>query len=260
MLPAEVTKLTESFIAVFDAEHPRAIEFRGCRNSVARHYKGGIEFQSAAFVKIGRNVQDFVRGRAKFIWEKMQEAVRHTGTPFYADLSADLQSQLQSYMQLTMDKAGEFIREVRTETNTASGYETELLRELSNIIPKLNAEIDLFCAEYRMNEKRKNESQGPTIIYNLHGANPRVNVNSIDQSVNVTNVSKPTLFANLREQLNGIEDEELRASLLKKTSELENEAGKPSYVQRYAEFVALAANCMTLVAPFIPALTQLLPS
>jgi len=49
-----------------------------------------------------------------------------------------------------------------------------------------------------------------------------------------------------------------RATILEKLTALEQTQGSSSYAQRYSEFIAAAANHMTLIAPFIPALTELL--
>lgn len=98
-----------------------------------------------------------------------------------------------------------------------------------------------------------------TIIYNLHGANSRVNIQSHDQSTNVVTVSPTDLFAELRKALSdGVSDEGQRKALVRKVAELEAREGSPSYTDRYKEFMALAADHVTVIAPFVPALAQLL--
>lgn len=98
-----------------------------------------------------------------------------------------------------------------------------------------------------------------TIIYNLHGANARVNIQSHDQSTNVVNVSATDLFNELRKALSEkVLDEAHCKELIRKVAELESTEGSPSYVEKYKEFMALAADHVTVIAPFIPALAQLL--
>jgi hypothetical protein len=41
-------------------------------------------------------------------------------------------------------------------------------------------------------------------------------------------------------------------------NELEQETGRQGFARKYAEFMALAADHMEVLGPFIPALTQLL--
>lgn len=49
-----------------------------------------------------------------------------------------------------------------------------------------------------------------------------------------------------------------KASLRAHVDEMASEQGTPGFMARYASFIAAAANHMTLVAPFVPALTALL--
>ena len=96
-------------------------------------------------------------------------------------------------------------------------------------------------------------------VYKLAGANPGVNVNSVDSSVNVLTVNSDRLFSELakviREQ---VEDTELRDQLSATVQQMEQTRGTPEFTCSFQSFIALAANCMTIVLPFIPALTQLL--
>ena len=97
-------------------------------------------------------------------------------------------------------------------------------------------------------------------VYNVSGANPRVNVNSTDNSTNVSAVDNAVVFRDLRGALARLQDEDLRGKLDALVGRLEQAQGKPSFVEAYKEFIAIAANCMTVVAPFLPALAQMLPS
>jgi|GEM_PF-4563198 len=80
----------------------------------------------------------------------------------------------------------------------------------------------------------------------------------VTQSLAGTFGSAP-VFPALRK---AIEDSNLETDeqtpLLNGLSEMELAPDKPIYIDRYSAFMALAANHMTLVAPFIPALAALL--
>lgn len=99
----------------------------------------------------------------------------------------------------------------------------------------------------------------PMIYYNVTGANTRININSVDGSTNVVNAGPEKLFAELRDAIAGIAEQD-RATLLQKTDELEDSVGHNSFPSKYAEFVALAANHISILSPFIPALAQLIQS
>ena len=99
------------------------------------------------------------------------------------------------------------------------------------------------------------------VVYNvqLSGENARFNLNSIDLSSNVVDVQVGDLFAKIKQVLSdAVEDAEERASLLRRAAELESAVRTPTFVERYKAFVSSAADHMALLAPFLPALTQLL--
>lgn len=91
-------------------------------------------------------------------------------------------------------------------------------------------------------------------VYNISGPGARVNIGSVDKSVNVVTVSTAELFSRIREKLPPDVSPEVRARL----DELEAARGTPEAVSAYQRFMAAAANHMTLLAPFLPALAQVL--
>ena len=99
----------------------------------------------------------------------------------------------------------------------------------------------------------------PQVIYNLIGPNTRVNVQSSDSSTNVVNVESATLFGSLREAIeNSLMDSTASGRLMQNVDAMESAVGTRAFAERYGEFVAAAADHMAVIAPFLPALTQLL--
>lgn len=118
-------------------------------------------------------------------------------------------------------------------------------------------------ATYQMRVRRgdapRSSARTDTVIYNVTGPNARFNINSVDSSTNVVNEAPAELFQALRDAIHSrIPVVRERDEILATTVELEREIGKPRFAQRYAQFMALAANHMEALGPFIPALTQLL--
>jgi endonuclease V-like protein UPF0215 family len=71
---------------------------------------------------------------------------------------------------------------------------------------------------------------------------------------------KPNVFEQARKAIESrVAQESERVEILKRLEALEKVKGKKAYSIRYREFVAAAADHMTVLAPFIPALTQFLP-
>ena len=92
----------------------------------------------------------------------------------------------------------------------------------------------------------------------LHGDHSRVNVNSIDNSTNVTSESNTVLFARMREQATAIDNTVEREAILGRVVALEKAQGSSGFFQAYQHFIEAAANYMTLFAPFLPALAHML--
>jgi hypothetical protein len=97
-----------------------------------------------------------------------------------------------------------------------------------------------------------------THTYNLNGPHARVNNNSIDASVNTSFASSQQLFAEIRDALTSLEDVKQRAQLNAHIDEMEATQGTPGFLARYQAFVQGAANHVTVIGPFLPALSQLI--
>jgi len=119
-------------------------------------------------------------------------------------------------------------------------------------------------AHYQIEVRKESRPPDPsraqsTIVYNLHGPNSRVNIHSSDTSVNVVDATPNELFENLRATLREVvTDRDERSQLLKSVAALEATHGEPGFVSAYQDFITLAAAHMTVLTPFIPALTQLI--
>ena len=87
----------------------------------------------------------------------------------------------------------------------------------------------------------------------------RVNLNSVDNSSNVSNTQAHEVFHRTRHLLQtGVEDSEERAALLQSVNEMEATHETQDFITKYKDFMGLAANHMTVLTPIIPALTTLL--
>lgn len=96
-------------------------------------------------------------------------------------------------------------------------------------------------------------------VYNLIGPNARVNIQSTDSSTNVVNVESTVLFDNLRGAIRtSISDSELRKALMVCVEAMEAAVGTRTFADPYKNFIALAADHISVFGPFLPALTQFL--
>ena len=102
----------------------------------------------------------------------------------------------------------------------------------------------------QINKKTQN------IVYNINGTNSKVNINSVDNSTNNITVTPQEIFLQLEKVIS--EQIENNQELIKRLTEMKENQGKPMFKDKYQGFIASAANYMTIIAPFIPALTQML--
>jgi len=94
-------------------------------------------------------------------------------------------------------------------------------------------------------------------VYNANGPNSRININSTDNSKNYSN-DTDLLFEDLKLAIAGIIDEGIKEKSSQILEELNKSKHTSSYLTNYQNFISLLANHMTVIAPFIPALTQLI--
>lgn len=91
----------------------------------------------------------------------------------------------------------------------------------------------------------------------VSGTNSRVNINSSDNSTNTSLTGD--IFNDLRRAVEcGVPDASTRKAIIKNIDEAEKMNGRDGFLQAYQAIISSAANHMTIVSPFLPALTKLL--
>lgn len=114
--------------------------------------------------------------------------------------------------------------------------------------------------EIQMSDLNKQNTTVNNTFGTVHG---RVNVNSSDNSTNF-HISTSQVFNSIRDAFNSqtqiLLPQPERENLLSCVDAMEADVGKPSFTKRYQDFITAGANHMTLLTPFIPALSSLLGS
>ncbi len=124
-----------------------------------------------------------------------------------------------------------------------------------------NRQITYVISRYKAYLQSLDEQeprQPQSITYVASGTNARVNVNSADSSVNVINAEASEVFDQLRERLTQIEDDVKREEIATTIDNMESAYGSGNFLPWYKEFMAVMADHVTVFAPFLPALTNLL--
>jgi hypothetical protein len=97
---------------------------------------------------------------------------------------------------------------------------------------------------------------GGHFTFNVSGPNARVNFGSHDHSRNI--VADHSVFGDLKSAIKSAptnSDEQSR--LIALVEDMETQTGsRSSFLSAYQRFIASAANHMTIIAPFLPALTK----
>lgn len=134
---------------------------------------------------------------------------------------------------------GNFERQLQIRTQTIA-HELACQIEQRKMIPKM----------------KRPEPAGVTINYHLED-NARVNVNSTDQSVNSVTVTQQQLFTTIRDTVTQQIAGEDQQTILAKLDELEHAQGTKSFSEKFTVFLAVTADYITVLGPFMPALAEL---
>lgn len=113
------------------------------------------------------------------------------------------------------------------------------------------------CLELAAMTAEESPPSGPLTI-NVSGQNARLNVGSVDNSSNVVSSTHAKVFAEARQAVETQVAGKSRDALLTRLEALEKAVNTPSYAARYKEFIQLAADHVTTLAPVITALAGFL--
>jgi len=126
-----------------------------------------------------------------------------------------------------------------------------LIRDVHKLLKRINMD----------REDAKPRPQSATIpssqVINVQGPNSRVSINSEDRSVNIINMNAKA-FADLRAAADEISEPAERRQFLAEVDLLEEAHQKGNFLAGYQRFISQVADYMTIVGPFIPALTKML--
>ena len=196
----------------------------------------------------GKHIDDLVQARLN----GLLEGYELHGVPLDEQLAANATREVMNLKSTLLLSAHKVVTNVDMGLATPEQF-AQLVQGECRIS---RASVDVQVERRRLSPKKESSV---TNVYHVHGHNPRWNVNSTDNSVNVVTISSEQVFSNLRQELTSrvTASDELK-DILEKLALLEKAQASPSFASRYSEFISASANHMTLIAPFIPALTEML--
>jgi hypothetical protein len=89
-------------------------------------------------------------------------------------------------------------------------------------------------------------------VYILSGPGSRLNVESVDNSINHVTIAEGDVFPKLRSEIEASPlASSKREEILARLRDLEGAKGSPTYGARFRDFISVSADLTTVIAPFI---------
>jgi hypothetical protein len=204
------------------------------------------------FLKIyAKHIDNIVEARL----DGLLEGYTRHGVPLTEQLGRDTLDEVMSFKNgLIRDLEKETVPDIQHITG---GMTPAVFSGM--VMEKCN--VSRSSAKVKIQRQRwtpKKESAPMNITYQLIGHGSRVNVNSTDNSTNVVEISEDQVFSRIRHDITaGVPAGDEKDAILRKLTDLEKARNTISFGQRYAEFMGVAANHMTVLLPFLPALTAM---
>lgn len=141
-----------------------------------------------------------------------------------------------------------------------------ILRKLPNNLNEDYTVTDATCytghlSHWELKYRRSDvgASSVQTIVNNITGHNARVNINSTDNSTNQLVENSEELFSEIVGAIRqNVDHDDIRDKLITLVEDMRRGVRVGTFTEKYREFMAAAADHITIVAPFLPALSQLL--
>ena len=254
MLPPKVKQLIDGFVQAYDSEHLPSQAVRDAHQSAAANVAsrgfGPCGMMIGIYVN---NIMPYIERRAAFIRDKLKESVVAVAVKPYPEMAIDLKALFESYMASAINSALRGFDNIKVAARLSDATPAQVAADFGKMIPRLKAELDLFCAKY---EADQNQKAMGTVTYILNGPNARVVIGSQDYSINLADSQH--IFLEITKTINGtIKDEAKRAELLTRTADMQQSVGKASFKEAYNKWVSVAADHAQLIT-FAPFLAELL--
>lgn len=128
--------------------------------------------------------------------------------------------------------------------------------------PRFQQALTGMEAHFQVDIRRSDApvASAQTVINNINGDNARINMNSVDNSHNVSITNSETaVFQQLRDALIGAELEDSESTqILAAIEAMEASKDTPAFKEKYQSFMAAAANHVSVFAPMLAALASFL--
>jgi len=224
MLPRETINLADNLIEAFDSARPAPIEFNVAHQRAAENLaQSGLHRETALILRIRNGFAAYLTEKGNVVLDSLKRAVLATRVQPYADLDKDLKAEIDKHLNPLRQDA---VSRLKTLLASVGGQPNALAHpsiSFNEIMLKVRAEAELFCAEYVTSFNLATKSGGP-VFNNFSGiygnvTNSQVTLydyGSINQILIECKIPKPD-----RRELEDIMDELKNAAPEKKPSLIE---------------------------------------
>lgn len=137
-------------------------------------------------------------------------------------------------------------------------FEKYIVEDRGYIAPTMGIEGHYQAKVRKEGSINKEQYKSTTIINNINSTHAKVNINSTDNSNNTITQNDEKLFDKIINALDSISEINIREQAIKLANEMKANVGKPTFKEKYQNFISTLTNYVTIISPFLPALTSLL--
>jgi hypothetical protein len=214
--------------------------------------RAGLRFSSSMDRAVGDNRAALVRDLVQARVDSLIDGFEINSVPIIDVLEQFIVAEAEKVHSIEMEHAAQLANSLGTTRmgvlaiNTIKGVEFP--------------EKAIRCQIEERRARPKSAPQQPAVsnVYHLSGENSRVNYDSADSSVNIVVKNSSKTFRMVRETIRRSAPPDEQPEILRRLDLLEQAQGTSSFTERYKDFIATAANHITLIAPFLPALSELI--
>lgn len=249
-------KRVQVYAIQFAAEHPQDEFVKQAENEVhlERQKSGNVGFGYDNLRSYYRKLVRYPEIKGEYMWGKIRQAARDTIKITREDLAIELQWQLSHQVNPAIQAMLWEMAAFREKHDFPTGYGEDIIQSMNRIVSMYEGEIESFCDNLNEEIQQKSKLVNTGNYIFIGGNAERVYVDSKDHSVNYVNQKE--LFTELRKVAEAkITAESDREKIVQIISEMESCKDKASFFAKQAELVACGANWMTILSPFLPALT-----
>lgn len=199
--------------------------------------------------------EQFVEMMATGTLEAALETCELYEIPLDQDLSSCIESEIKGFIET------QFRHALRNHSTSIGGstLPTNIMDVFAERIPAATfnivnpIQVRLEKARVQSARVAPHKESSVNQIFNVHGPNARVNIDSTDNSTNVVHQGVP--FEEIRKSIEaGVADAGERTTMLTALADLQSASDQESGSKRYQAFIASAHHHMALLGPYLPAL------